>query len=129
MAKFENIDETNEKKDNKIKLSNSIDKSKAAVQEAELKLKSDVNLLERTAKKSTSNKTCLSIYLDDEDLELLKAIAYNDGVTVNRFVREVLIKEPLNSTRAHLTEDFDIKGLVKKYDNKYIKPKSKKSKK
>ena len=78
-----------------------------------------MNIEKVTARK----KVPMSIYFNEEDLDLLKAIAYNKNLTVNQVVMNILY-EPLKVTRYNLPINFNIKNLVNKYNNKCRKRKN-----
>lgn len=67
--------------------------------------------------KKETPKSALTLYLDEDDIKLLKAIAFNSDLTVNKLVLK-LLKNPLDCTRNSLPEGFDIEKLAKRYDNK-----------
>lgn len=83
------------------------------------------NIIDFMAKdKKETPKSALTLYLEEDDIKLLKAIAYNSDVTVNKLALKI-IKNPLDYTRNSLPENFNIEKLAQKYD----KEKSKKRKK
>ena len=83
-----------------------------------------LNLLEMEEEKQVK-KTAVSIYFEQEDLDLLKAISKLKNTTVNKTVLNIL-ETTIKTTRANLPEDFNIAKLVKEYDKKN-KNKGKKS--
>ena len=66
-------------------------------------------------KKDNSKKVPMSVYLQKEDLDLLKAIAHEKNTTVNKIIMNIL-KEPLNVTRKHLPETFNVSEKAYEYE-------------
>ena len=66
-------------------------------------------------KRDTSKKVAMSIYFSKDDLDLLKAIAYEKNMTVNKVLMNIL-KEPLDVTRENLTLSFDVEHKAKEYE-------------
>lgn len=73
-----------------------------------------INLFEFEEEKK-KNKVPMSIYFEEEDLKLLKAISEYKETTVNKTVMSIL-RNPLNTTKNNLPDDFNIEELAKKYD-------------
>ena len=66
-------------------------------------------------KKDNSKKVPMSVYFQKEDLDLLKAIAHEKNTTVNKIIMNIL-KEPLNVTRKHLPETFNVNEKAYEYE-------------
>ncbi|WP_270647489.1 hypothetical protein [Paeniclostridium hominis] len=78
-------------------------------------ISNSLNLLAMEEDKKASKKVAMSIYFDEEDLKLLKAISKIKNTTVNKTVMSI-IEQPLTTTRDNLPNDFDIDKLSKEYD-------------
>lgn len=91
-------------------------------------LNSTYNLMDIPEKKESSKKVPMSIYFEENDITLLKAIAYKKGMTVNNLIMDI-IKRPLETTRDNLPNSFDISTLANQYDLKSNKTGRKKIKK
>lgn len=74
-----------------------------------------INLLEMEEDRKSSKKVSMSIYFEDEDLKLLKAISKFKNTTVNKTVMSIL-EGPLETTKSNLPDDFNIDKLAKEYD-------------
>lgn len=85
--------------------------------------KNSFNLMDIKAN-NDRKKIPMSFYFNEDDLMLLKAIAFNKNTTVNKIVQNIL-EEPLNTTRENLSVNFNIKDLAKKYDKKCRRTKRK----
>ena len=57
----------------------------------------------------------MSIYFEKEDLDLLKAIAFEKNTTVNKVLMNI-IKDPLKITRENLPSSFNINEKAKEYE-------------
>ncbi|MDM8129360.1 hypothetical protein QUV80_12940 [Paraclostridium benzoelyticum] len=90
------------------------DKLKTKFEEEEVKPNS-INLLEMEEDKKSSKKVSMSIYFDEDDLKLLKAISKFKNTTVNKTVMSIL-EGPLETTKSNLPDDFNIDKLAKDYD-------------
>lgn len=90
------------------------DKLKTKFEEEEVKPNS-INLLEMEEDKKSSKKVSMSIYFEDNDLKLLKAISKFKNTTVNKTVMSIL-EGPLETTKSNLPDDFNIDKLAKDYD-------------
>lgn len=90
------------------------DKLKTKFEEEEVKPNS-INLLEMEEDRKSSKKVSMSIYFEDEDLKLLKAISKFKNTTVNKTVMSIL-EGPLETTKSNLPDDFNIDKLAKDYD-------------
>lgn len=90
------------------------DKLKTKFEEEEAKPNS-INLLEMEEDKKSSKKVSMSIYFEEEDLKLLKAISKFKNTTVNKTVMSIL-EGPLETTKSNLPSDFNIDKLAKDYD-------------
>lgn len=77
--------------------------------------KDDLNLLQIENETTTSKKVPMSVYFEKEDLDLLKAIAFEKNTTVNKVLMNI-IKEPLQITRGNLPANFDINEKAKEYE-------------
>ena len=66
-------------------------------------------------KKDNSKKVPMSVYFQKEDLDLLKAIDQEKNTTVNKIIMNIL-KEPLNVTRKHLPETFNVSEKAYEYE-------------
>ena len=77
--------------------------------------KDNLNLLQIEKESSVNKKVAMSVYFDKEDLDLLKAIAFEKSTTVNKVIMNI-IKTPLENTRLNLPDNFDIDDKVKKYE-------------
>ena len=73
-------------------------------------------------KTTTNKKVPMSMYFDEQDLAMLKAIAYTKDTTVNKILMSVL-KESLDITIDSLPNNFNVSSLAKKYDAKCRKRK------
>ncbi|WP_290063089.1 hypothetical protein [Paraclostridium bifermentans] len=90
------------------------DKLKTKFEEEEVKPNS-INLLEMEEDKKSSKKVSMSIYFEEDDLKLLKAISKFKNTTVNKTVMSIL-EGPLETTKSNLPDDFNIDKLAKDYD-------------
>ena len=90
------------------------DKLKTKFEEGEVKPNS-INLLEMEEDKKSSKKVSMSIYFEEDDLKLLKAISKFKNTTVNKTVMSIL-EGPLETTKSNLPSDFNIDKLAKDYD-------------
>lgn len=99
------------------------DKLKSKFEEDEV-ISNSLNLLDMEEDKKTNKKVSMSIYFNDEDLRLLKAISKLKNTTVNKTIMSIL-EGPLDTTRNNLPSDFNIDKLAKEYDknsrNKKVK--------
>ena len=68
-----------------------------------------LNLLNMEKEELSSKKVPMSIYFNKEDLDLLKAIAFEKNTTVNKILMNI-IKEPLGVTRDNLPLNFDVES-------------------
>lgn len=85
--------------------------------------RSSLNLMDIKAN-DDKKKIPMSVYFNEADLMLLKAIAFNKNTTVSKIIMNI-IKEPLDVTRDNLNMNFNIKDLAKKYDKNCRKTKKK----
>lgn len=81
-----------------------------------------IDSLNSNIKKSTK-KIPMSIYFEEDDLLLLKAISHVSDLTVSNTVISIL-KPSLDTTKNSLPLNFDINKLAKDYDKKSKKKKS-----
>lgn len=79
--------------------------------------KDSLNLLNINKEKESSKKVPMSIYFEKEDLDLLKAIAYEKNTTVNKILMGI-IKDPLSVTRENLPSHFDVNNKALEYEEK-----------
>ena len=77
--------------------------------------KEDLNLLQIENETTTSKKVPMSVYFEKEDLDLLKAIAFEKNTTVNKVLINI-IKDPLKITRENLPSSFNINEKAKEYE-------------
>lgn len=73
-----------------------------------------VNLLDMKEEKKVK-KTPLTIYLEEEELDILKSVSILKNTTVQKTINN-LIKSTVNATKANLPSDFKISDMVRKYD-------------
>lgn len=73
------------------------------------------NLLDMKKEDKPKKKVPMSIYFEEEDLKLLKAISKFKNTTVNKTVMSIL-QDPLSVTKNNLPEEFNIEKLSKEYD-------------
>lgn len=73
-----------------------------------------LNLLDMEEEKKIS-KTPQTIYLEEEELKLLKAVSSIKNTTISKTISNI-IKVAVDTTKASLPEDFDIEKRVIKYD-------------
>lgn len=77
--------------------------------------KENLNLLQIENENTTSKKVPMSVYFEKEDLDLLKAIAFEKNTTVNKVLMSI-IKDPLKTTRENLPSSFNINEKAKEYE-------------
>lgn len=103
------------KKDFKNKVNNIVEKT---IEEKDVIVQSvGLNLFEMEEYKEATKKSAMTIYFEEEDLMLLKAISKLKKTTVNKTVKNIL-ETTIETTRANLPDGFDIVGLSKEYDLK-----------
>ncbi|TQO55586.1 hypothetical protein [Paraclostridium bifermentans] len=73
-----------------------------------------VNLLDMKEEKKVK-KSPLTIYLEQEELEILKSVSVIKNTTVQKTISN-LIKSTVKTTKANLPSDFKVQDMVKKYD-------------
>lgn len=83
-----------------------------------------VNLLAMKEEKKIK-KTPLTLYLEEEELEILKAVSFIKNTTVQKIIGN-LIKSTVNTTKSNLPSDFNVSDMVKKYDKENKVRKNKK---
>lgn len=83
-----------------------------------------VNLLAMKEEKKIK-KVPLTIYLEEEELEILKSVSVLKNTTVQKTIGN-LIKSTVNTTKANLPSDFNVPEMVKKYDKENKVKKNKK---
>ncbi|WP_455539512.1 hypothetical protein [Terrisporobacter sp.] len=79
--------------------------------------KETLNLLNMEKEEVSSKKVPMSIYFNKEDLDLLKAIAFEKNTTVNKVLMNI-IKGPLEVTKNNLPDDFDVVKKALQYEIK-----------
>ena len=79
--------------------------------------KESLNLLNMESEEVSTKKVPMSIYFNKEDLDLLKAIAFEKNTTVNKILMSI-IKEPLGVTRNNLPDSFDVTEKAAQYEVK-----------
>lgn len=79
--------------------------------------KESLNLLNMESEEVSTKKVPMSIYFNKEDLDLLKAIAFEKNTTVNKILMSI-IKEPLGVTRNNLPDSFDVTEKAVQYEVK-----------
>ena len=77
--------------------------------------KESLNLLNIESESTSNKKVPMSIYFEKEDLDLLKAIAFEKNTTVNKVLMSI-IKEPLRITKENLPDSFNINKKAKDYE-------------
>ncbi|WP_270943228.1 hypothetical protein [Romboutsia lituseburensis] len=84
----------------------------------------NLNLIDNLNKQSKRlpKKVPMSLYFNEDDLLLLKAISELNDTTVNKTIMSIL-ELPLKVTRENLPLDFDIKKLAEEYDKNSKKKK------
>ena len=75
----------------------------------------NLNLLQIENETTTSKKVPMSVYFEKEDLDLLKAIAFEKNTTVNKVLMSI-IKDPLKTTKENLPASFNINEKAKEYE-------------
>lgn len=85
------------------------------------------DLLTIPEKEKTSKKKPMSIYFEESILDILKAISYIKGITVNKLIMYI-IDVALKNTIEHIPEEFDVNLLSKQYDIRSKKTGRKKGK-
>lgn len=83
-----------------------------------------LNLLDMEEEKKIV-KTPQTIYLEEEDLELLKAVSSIKNTTIGKTINNI-VKVAVETTKSSLPEGFDIKKQAMKYDKDNKVKKSKK---
>lgn len=103
------------KKDFKSKVNNIVEKT---IEEKDVVMQSvGLNLFDMEEHKEATKKSAMTIYFEEEDLMLLKAISKLKKTTVNKTVKNIL-ETTIETTRANLPDGFDIVGMSKEYDLK-----------
>lgn len=100
------------KKNFKDKVNNIVEKSIDQVEIQTIGL----NLFDMEEEVSVK-KTGMTIYFEEEDLRLLKAISKLKNTTVNKTVMNIL-ETTISTTKANLPADFDIVSMSDQYDEK-----------
>lgn len=77
--------------------------------------KENLNLLNIESENTSNKKVPMSVYFEREDLDLLKAIAFEKNTTVNKVLMSI-IKDPLKTTKENLPDNFDINEKAKEYE-------------
>lgn len=77
--------------------------------------KESLNLLNIESESTSNKKVPMSVYFEKEDLDLLKAIAFEKNTTVNKVLMSI-IKDPLRITKENLPDNFNINKKSKDYE-------------
>ena len=77
--------------------------------------KDDLNLLQIEKESTVTKKVPMSVYFEKDDLDLLKAIAFEKNTTVNKVLMSI-IKDPLITTKENLPDNLDINEKAKEYE-------------
>lgn len=96
--------------DYQIKVDKAIDNK---IKEEDVSIAS-LNLLEMEEEKKIK-KIPMTIYLEEEDLDILKTVSAIKKTTVSKTINTI-IKATVNTTKSNLPDDIDIKSHVKKYN-------------
>lgn len=96
--------------DYQIKVDKAIDNK---IKEEDVSIAS-LNLLEMEEEKKIK-KIPMTIYLEEEDLDILKTVSVIKKTTVSKTINTI-IKATVNTTKSNLPDDIDIKSHVKKYN-------------
>lgn len=83
-----------------------------------------LNLLEMEEEKKIK-KTPITIYLEEEELNVLKAVSITKNTTVPKTISN-LLKSTVSITKSNLPSDFNIDDKVKQYDKENKVKKNKK---
>ena len=102
------------KKNFKDKVNNIVEKS---IDQNEVEIQTvGLNLFDMEEEVSVK-KTGMTIYFEEEDLRLLKAISKLKNTTVNKTVMNIL-ETTISTTKDNLPADFDIVSMSDQYDEK-----------
>lgn len=102
------------KKNFKDKVNDIVEKS---IDQNEVEIQTvGLNLFDMEEKVSVK-KTGMTIYFEEEDLRLLKAISKLKNTTVNKTVMNIL-ETTISTTKDNLPADFDIVSMSDQYDEK-----------
>lgn len=96
--------------DYQIKVDKAIDNK---IKEEDVSIAS-LNLLEMEEEKKIK-KIPMTIYLEEEDLDILKTVSVIKKTTVSKTINTI-IKATVNTTKSNLPADVDLKSHVKKYN-------------
>lgn len=96
--------------DYQIKVDKAIDNK---IKEEDVSIAS-LNLLEMEEEKKIK-KIPMTIYLEEEDLDILKTVSVIKKTTVSKTINTI-IKATVNTTKSNLPADVDVKSHVKKYN-------------
>lgn len=103
------------KKDYKSKVNARVEET---IEEKEVEIQAvGLNLFDMEEHKEATKKSAMTIYFEEEDLMLLKAISKLKNTTVNKTIKNIL-ENTINTTRANLPDGFDVEGMSKEYDLK-----------
>ena len=83
-----------------------------------------INLLSMKEEKKIK-KVPLTIYIEEDELDVLKAVSVLKNTTVQKTINN-LIKSTVSTTKVNLPSDFNLSDLVKKYDKENKVKKNKK---
>lgn len=98
------------KNDYQIKVDKAVEKN---IKEEDISI-GTLNLLDMEEEKKIV-KTPQTIYLEEEDLKLLKAVSSIKNTTIGKTINNI-IKVAVETTKASLPEGFDIDKQASKYD-------------
>lgn len=73
-----------------------------------------VNLLAMKEEKKIK-KTPITVYIEDDELDILKAVSVIKNTTVSKTISN-LVKGSVSTTKSNLPSDFNILDKVSKYD-------------
>ena len=102
------IDDASEVKITKKSYKDKVDNEIKNTFEKDIIVCPGLNLLEKTA---------ISVYFKEEDLNLLKAISQIKNTTVNKTIMNIL-DTTIETTRGNLPKDFDVNKKAKEYDKR-----------
>lgn len=83
-----------------------------------------INLLAMKEEKKVK-KTPLTVYLEEDELEILKAVSLLKNTTVQKTINNI-IKSTVTTTKSNLPSDFNLYDMVKQYDKENKVKKNKK---
>ncbi len=98
------------KNDYQIKVDKAVEKN---IKEEDISI-GTLNLLDMEEEKKVV-KTPQTVYLEEDDLKLLKAVSSIKNTTISKTISNI-IKVAVDTTKASLPEGFDIDKQASKYD-------------